>query len=238
MKKFLLFLIIISPLSSIHTMSKEKSIAELTIERLRAAAQAGEAQAQYQLGLCYAEGREVERSLEQAKIWYKKAADQKHVQAMYRLAELLDPDNKGTIEEALILAREAGLHETLKAYDVLNITNRGPARMKFVKMIYNWLVMDLSACESIQAIRDMHFKILEELLEGGKILMDVALQWKCLKSSTWEISDEVKEINNEVGPIAAYLAGVLCYELCRHTNGIDAYDPNTQNRAISFFRIP
>ena len=51
--------------------------------RLQAAAESGHVQAQYMMGVCYAEGRGVERSPENALIWYEKAAEQGHPDAEY-----------------------------------------------------------------------------------------------------------------------------------------------------------
>lgn len=53
------------------------------------AAEQGETAAQYQLGLCYANGRGVGRDLSQAARWYDKAAKSGHADAASRLNVIL-----------------------------------------------------------------------------------------------------------------------------------------------------
>ena len=48
-------------------------------------AEQGEAQAQYYLGQCYANGWDVEQNQEQAVHWYRQAAEQGEVNAQYKL---------------------------------------------------------------------------------------------------------------------------------------------------------
>ena len=80
------------------------------IERLKPVAEKGEATAQYQLGLLYAE----DKDLPEAAHYYKLAADQDHHEAQARLA-LLNcngtgvPKNAGECIRLLKLAAEAGV---------------------------------------------------------------------------------------------------------------------------------
>jgi uncharacterized protein len=55
--------------------------------QMRARADAGEVEAQYQLGSMYWEGKGVERDLPEALSWYQRAANQGHREALVRLAE-------------------------------------------------------------------------------------------------------------------------------------------------------
>ncbi len=55
------------------------------LRRLREAAEQGDADAQYSLGLIYANGQGVPRDHAEAAKWYRKAAEQGHAKAQYRL---------------------------------------------------------------------------------------------------------------------------------------------------------
>lgn len=59
--------------------------AEVTALKYRMAAERGEADAQYRLGNCYAEGKGVEKNDAEAVKWYRKAAEQGNVDAQYWL---------------------------------------------------------------------------------------------------------------------------------------------------------
>lgn len=52
---------------------------------LEQSAKQGDAQAQFQLGLLYFKGDEVQQDYKQAKDWFEKAAKQGHVAAQYNL---------------------------------------------------------------------------------------------------------------------------------------------------------
>ena len=77
MKKFLsiIFIIFVSVILSFAA----------NIDELKKAAEQGDAQAQYNLGNCYAFGKGVEKNLSEAVKWYRKAAEQGDAQAQYNL---------------------------------------------------------------------------------------------------------------------------------------------------------
>jgi TPR repeat protein len=54
----------------------------------RAAAEAGQAEAQFDLGVLYAQGRGVQRDLTEAARWYRKAADQGNATAQFALGQM------------------------------------------------------------------------------------------------------------------------------------------------------
>ena len=54
----------------------------------KAAAEAGQAEAQFDLGLLYAEGLGTRRDLAEAAKWYRKAADQANAQAEFALGQM------------------------------------------------------------------------------------------------------------------------------------------------------
>ena len=58
--------------------------AEDKLESTRKAAEQGDAEAQFSLGVCYANGRDVQRADAEALKWYRRAADQDHVLAQFR----------------------------------------------------------------------------------------------------------------------------------------------------------
>jgi TPR repeat protein len=56
-----------------------------SISELQQQANSGEAQAQFELALCYAKGTDIEKNLELAFDWHKKAVEQGHVDAQFTL---------------------------------------------------------------------------------------------------------------------------------------------------------
>ena len=64
------------------------STSQLTAQKAsdyRAAAERGDADAQFNLGVCYKNGRGVEKSYVQAVYWYNKSAEQGYAKAQYYL---------------------------------------------------------------------------------------------------------------------------------------------------------
>ena len=59
--------------------------AEDSLSALKAKAEGGDAQAQADLGVMYANGRGVPKDYTEARKWYRKAADQGHAEAQYKL---------------------------------------------------------------------------------------------------------------------------------------------------------
>ena len=75
----------------------------------QAAAEHGDADAQFSLGLKYASDREASQDLPQAVQWYRKAADQDHAPAQFNLGLML-AEGRGTAQDdaaALIWIRKA-----------------------------------------------------------------------------------------------------------------------------------
>ena len=64
------------------------------INSYRKAANQGDAEAQFNLGLTYKEGQEVQQDNKMAAKWYQKAAEQDHITAQFNLG-LLYQDGKG-----------------------------------------------------------------------------------------------------------------------------------------------
>lgn len=104
---FKLGLSLVVLLAAVPAMAADRAA---EIERLKPVAEKGEAAAQYQLGLLYAE----DKDLREAAHYYKLAADQDHHEAQARLA-LLNcngtgvPKNAGECIRLLKLATEAGV---------------------------------------------------------------------------------------------------------------------------------
>jgi uncharacterized protein len=57
---------------------------------LRSRADAGEAEAQYQLGSMYWEGKEIDQDRNEALKWYQRAAQHGHQAAQFKVAELYE----------------------------------------------------------------------------------------------------------------------------------------------------
>lgn len=69
----------------IHDTNEQKEALSLIQE----SADAGIAEAQYYLGLCYEQGSVVKKDIEKAKKWYRLAASQSYPLAKFRLGKLL-----------------------------------------------------------------------------------------------------------------------------------------------------
>ena len=74
MKRFFLLVFLLA-VSSVFAVTPAE------VAAYRKAAEQGYAQAQNNLGNCYAYGDGVQKDLTQAEFWYRKAADQGHAQA-------------------------------------------------------------------------------------------------------------------------------------------------------------
>ena len=57
------------------------------IKLIQKASAQGDADAQYALGQCYANGKGIGKDEQQAKLWYGKAASQDHQDAQYELGQ-------------------------------------------------------------------------------------------------------------------------------------------------------
>lgn len=65
--------------------SAQKTAERRKAVELREAAEAGDAEAQLNLGVCYANGTGVSQDLDQAALWFRKAAEQGHVKGQFAL---------------------------------------------------------------------------------------------------------------------------------------------------------
>ena len=83
---FPILLLVASPSSATAAGAPTPSPAE--IQRLTTRAQAGDAQAQFELGQAYSSGEGVERNDVTAMSWFRKAADQHHAEAWKRTGDL------------------------------------------------------------------------------------------------------------------------------------------------------
>src|SRR5262249_38253473 len=84
-KKLLRTLLLLWLGLSLHLSGQQAEPAPQAIERIKAGAEKGDAEAQYALGSLYANGTGVSRSLTKAAKWTHKAADQGHARAEYQL---------------------------------------------------------------------------------------------------------------------------------------------------------
>jgi TPR repeat protein len=78
--------------SSVIVESQNEQIEALSL--IKESAEAGVAEAQYYLGLCYEQGTVVQKDLEVAKKWYRLAASQSYPQAKFRLGKLMMEDKQ------------------------------------------------------------------------------------------------------------------------------------------------
>jgi hypothetical protein len=90
------------------------------VELFRKAAELGDAEAQYHLGVCYTDGTGVKHNKTDSSMWIKKAADQGHVAAQYIYAWRIREDNqKGAakmFQEAADKGHAYAQHELGRCY--------------------------------------------------------------------------------------------------------------------------
>jgi len=79
-----------------------------SIEETRAKAERGDAQAQYELGVSYEDGRGVPQDDAEAVRWYRLAAEQGHAWAQYELAVNYE-DGRGVPQDDLLAHKWANL---------------------------------------------------------------------------------------------------------------------------------
>jgi len=135
MKKFILtiFITIFSIL-----LSFGQNIAEL-----KQKAEQGDAWAQYNLGVCYANGDGVKKDFSEAVKWYRKAAEQGYAKAQYNLGVCYAVGN-GVIQNNvkayawLLLALENGFENAKKAMDILEEKMTQAELDKALKLIENY----------------------------------------------------------------------------------------------------
>ena len=91
--------------------NEEQQNSEMNIElkQAHAAAESGDAEAQYKLALMYLEGDGVKKNEKTAVLWLKKAADQEHVEAMQKLSwcYLNGRGIKQNLYESVVLSQKA-----------------------------------------------------------------------------------------------------------------------------------
>ena len=81
MKRFFLLVFLLA-VSSVFAVTPAE------VAAYRKAAEQGDAKAQYNLGVCYANGDGVQKNLKQAVFWYRKAAEQGNAFAQEALKKL------------------------------------------------------------------------------------------------------------------------------------------------------
>ena len=81
-------------LKSLRNSSHDRQLLNPRIKLYQKSANQGDAEAQFNLGLTYRDGQEVQQDNKMAAKWYQKAAEQGHITAQFSLG-LLYQDGKG-----------------------------------------------------------------------------------------------------------------------------------------------
>lgn len=111
----------------------------MAVEWYRKAAEQGDADAEYAMGLCYEEGTGVEQDFAQAAMWYEKAAQQGHADAQY---ETPSPGRRSMTgpPKSLESGTRRGLlyHSTKQHSGMKRLTNRktGKSRQLWVQCFF------------------------------------------------------------------------------------------------------
>jgi TPR repeat protein len=136
----------------------------------KAAAQ-GHAGAQYYLGICHEEGRDVARSSAKAKEWYGKAAKQGHGAAQNNLTVILE-EKGAAVEESITnysLAFKSG--DANGAYNLARISENGRADFKQIFSFYE------KAAKAGHAPAQNNLGLLYQTGNGVKADLEEAARW-------------------------------------------------------------
>ena len=114
------FIIVIGCVALIWYMSRRSAVREkpVDLEAMHKAALHGDVFAQYTLGLAYHEGRGVASDPDKASLWYRRAAEQGHVEAQYALGNVLE--KAGNADEAHAWYTKAAMHGHAAAQKILS----------------------------------------------------------------------------------------------------------------------
>ncbi|TWT78635.1 Localization factor PodJL [Planctomycetes bacterium CA13] len=135
------------PATQVHTppaQQKTSGTAAMSFEKMKAAAENGDARAQSALGYAYDVGHGVEQNLESAAHWYQQAGEQGHANAQFNFAEMLR-DGAGvpqSAENALAWYTKAAMQGHSKAqYNVAMMHVKGEGVAADNVTAYAWLVL-------------------------------------------------------------------------------------------------
>jgi len=119
MEYVVFIIIVIGCLALIWYLSKRSGSREkpVDLEAMHKAAQHGDVFAQYTLGLTYHEGRGAAPDPDKATLWYRRAAEQGHVEAQYALGSLLEKSDNA--DEAHAWYTKAAMHGHSAAQKIL-----------------------------------------------------------------------------------------------------------------------
>jgi TPR repeat protein len=126
--------------SGLESSSKESTKNEFS-PKLVQEAESGDAQAEFQLGICYLLGRGVSQSEEEAIKWLSRAADKKHVRALHVLGGLyLNGKNKNEKEAVINLKKAAELNDSASMPLLADCYFEGTGVSKNPKEGYEWML--------------------------------------------------------------------------------------------------
>lgn len=155
------------------------------LENLRQAAEAGDAEAQYRLGMLYGNGEGVELDHRQAEQWFSRAARQGHEDALLNLAWLyatgtgVDMDEERARELYLLAADRGSGKAQYVAATIYRFGQYGVERDMSRAIHYYQLAAD-------RGIGSAQFALGKLLMEGKHVPRDdvVALQWLTLAQAS------------------------------------------------------
>lgn len=105
--------------------SRDQAFSQMTVKELLSVAEAGDAEAQYKLGIIYENGQGVEDNCMAAARWYKLSAEQGHATAQFNLALLYKSglgvtQNLQTAKHWMTQAANARVSGAVNALDTIN----------------------------------------------------------------------------------------------------------------------
>jgi len=190
-------------------MSQEDQIATFNPDQLRAeaavrkAAKAGNAEAQFRLGVMYGNGDGVGLNYEQALAWFEKAAAQGHENALITLAWMYANGTGVDVDEgrARELYLEAAARGSAKAQYVVGTMYRF-AQYGVKKDVAKAVEWYLKAAD--QGMATAQFALGRMLMEGKGVMRDdaAALQWLSLAhvNGSKRAEDYVKHLIKRMDP--------------------------------------
>jgi uncharacterized protein len=151
----------------------------------KALAEQGEASAQYNLGIMYANGEGVPENDAEAVKWYRLAAEQGYALAQYNLGVMYAngegvPENDAEAVKWYRLAAEQGEASAQYNLGVMYANGEGVPENYNYLTAYVWL--SVSAAQGNQTAKD-NIEIVKSLLTNEQVAQGQTLATKCLESN-------------------------------------------------------
>lgn len=172
------------------TVTSQVSLADPSFDEVMAKAKAGNAIAQYNLGVMYANGEGVSRDYKQATNWYTKAAEQGYARAQFNLGLQYEEGQgvKQDYEEAVSWYTKAAERDYTDAqYNLGLMYAHGKGVKQDYRQAYAWFsIAAIDGAKDVTSNRDIAAARLtaEELNEARRLAADLVRKIEKQKAAT------------------------------------------------------